>query len=102
MWCHMSVSSVDEAIALLEQRKRSMRCSELVSVLQGLGFEVRSGRLGGHKIYTHAHLQDFTSDGINCEHGRNPQVKPAYVGKVIRNLRQHRTELEKFLGAKHD
>lgn len=98
----MPASPVDDAIAELEQRKRSMRCSELVAVLEALGFEVRDGSRGGHKVYTHPYLKDFTSDGINCEHGRNPQIKPAYVAKAIRNLKRHKDELEKFLGTDHD
>lgn len=93
----MTHSVVDDAIEELEQRKRSMRCRELVSTLEALGFDVRDGKLGGHKVYTHPHLEDFTSDSINCDHGRNPQVKPAYVAKVIRNLKQHKAALEEFL-----
>lgn len=98
----MPGSAVGDAIADLERRKRSMRCSELVAVLQSLGFQVRDGSRGGHKVYTHPHLKDFVSDGINCDHGRNPQVKPAYVAKAIRNLKQHKDELEKFLGNEDD
>lgn len=79
-----------------------MRCRKLVSILESLGFEVRDGSRGGHKVYTHPHLEDFTSDGINCDHGKNPQVKPAYVVKAIRNLKQHKAALEKFLGTNHD
>lgn len=94
----MAHSQVDEAIADLEQRKRSMRCRELVATLEKLGFEVRDAKLGGHKVYTHPHLEDFTSGSINCDHGRNPQIKPAYVANVIRNLKQHRAALEEFLG----
>ena len=41
----MPGSAVDDAIADLERRKRSMRCSELVAVLQSLGFQVRDGSL---------------------------------------------------------
>ena len=79
-----------------------MRCRDLVSILERFGFEVRDGKLGGHKVYTHPYLEAFTSGSINCDHGRNPQVKPAYVAKVIRTLKQHKAALEKFLGADND
>lgn len=49
----MANSPVDDAIADLKQRKRSMRCRELVSTLEELGFDVRDGSRGGHKVYTH-------------------------------------------------
>lgn len=98
----MANSPVDDAITDLKQRKRSMRCRELVSMLEELGFDVRDGARGGHKVYTHPHLKEFLSDSINCDHGKNPQVKPAYVAKVIRNLEQHQAELEEFLETNHD
>jgi len=33
----------------------------------------------------------------NCGHGKNPEIKPAYVVNVLRALRQYESELDEFL-----
>jgi len=33
----------------------------------------------------------------NCGHGRNPEIKSAYIGKILRILRQYEDEIIDFL-----
>ncbi len=79
-----------------------MRCAELTGLLEGLGFEVRDGRRGGHKVFIHDHISGFTSGSYNCEHGRNPEIKRPYVKKVLAVLRQHEQELKRYLEERND
>lgn len=77
-----------------------MRCRDLGALLASLGFEIRDGKKGGHKLFFHDELPEFHSGSYNCDHGKNPQIKRPYITKVIRILEVHETDLRKFLGEK--
>lgn len=81
----------------LSQRKASMKCSEACEILISLGFEIRDGKKGGHKIYVHDHLPSFMSSSLDCGHGRDPVIKPAYIQKVIKVLALHEEELVEYM-----
>lgn len=87
----------EEALTELDQSRSSMRCSDLKRLLTKLGFEVKDGKNGGHKVFTHGHLPTFISGSFDCGHGKDPEIKPAYIGKIIRTLKQHEDDLQKFL-----
>ena len=93
----MPANLFDQAVEALEASKASMRCAELTDWLSRLGFEVRDGRRGGHKVFFHDGLPAFNSSSYNCDHGRNPQIKRPYIVKVLRVLRDHEVDLKKFL-----
>ncbi|MEA1604576.1 hypothetical protein [Pseudomonas spirodelae] len=85
-----------QTIAQLKAAKSSIRCEELAASLRGLGFDVRPGK-AGHKLVTHPGLAGFSSMSYNCGHGRNPEIKPAYVVNVLRVFREYEQELDEFL-----
>lgn len=70
--------------------------------LAWLGFAVRDGKRGGHKIFTHPNLYNFYSSSYNCGHGRNPEIKPAYITNILNILDTYDTELREFLGKTDD
>ncbi|AEG01195.1 type II toxin-antitoxin system HicA family toxin [Methylomonas methanica] len=88
---------IQSAIETLQQHKTNLCCEEVKSLLQDLGFEVRDGKQGGHKIFVHPGLPSFMSGSFNCGHGKNPEIKPGYIGKIIKVLRQYNDELEAYL-----
>ena len=51
--------------------------------LERLGFEVRDGSKGGHKVYTHDGLPSFFSASFNCGHGKNPEIKPILTKSLM-------------------
>ncbi|XSG84782.1 MAG: hypothetical protein ACPW60_13755 [Methylohalobius sp. ZOD2] len=69
-------------------------------MLVSLGFEVRDGKKAGHKVFVHHGMASFTSGAYTCGHGRNPEIKPAYIKKVAKLLKQYETELIQYLGEK--
>ncbi|MDJ0823666.1 MAG: type II toxin-antitoxin system HicA family toxin [Paracoccaceae bacterium] len=78
---------IDEAIELLEVKRASLKCAELIAMLEGFGFEVRES--GRHYVFKHSELReqlDFKASNFACKHGRNSGVKPGYVGKIKRML----------------
>lgn len=89
--------SIEQTIAQLQQHKTNLCCDDVKRLLINLGFEVRDGKQGGHKIYVHHGLASFTSGSFNCGHGKNPEIKPAYISKIIKLLRQYQKELEQYL-----
>lgn len=98
----MSAKIYQEVVNALESAGASMRCSEMAALLSRLGFEVRDGKKAGHKVFVHDGLPGFHSGSYTCGHGRNPEIKRAYIGKVLRILRQHEAELIEFLERKCD
>lgn len=88
---------ITNTITDLQQCKASLCCEEVKDLLVNLGFEVRDGKQGGHKIFVHQGLPSFQSGSFNCGHGKNPEIKPAYIGKIIRVLNQYQEELVRYL-----
>ena len=86
-----------EVVETLQASKANIRCDTLAEQLARLGFEVRDSKRGGHKVFFHDGISAFTSGSYNCGHGRNPEIKPAYIGKVLRILRQYEDEIIDFL-----
>jgi hypothetical protein len=94
------MNSTKEIIEQLQLRKSSLCCEDVKQLLTRLGFDVRDGKLGGHKIYVHQGLPSFHSGSFNCGHGRNPEIKPAYITKIVQVLRQYKNELDTYLEKK--
>ncbi len=86
-----------EVVSTLQASKANIRCNTLAEQLARLGFEVRDGKRGGHKVFFHDGISAFTSGSYNCGHGKNPEIKPAYIGKILRILRQYEDEIIDFL-----
>jgi hypothetical protein len=84
-----------QTVLSLFQGGSVLRCGDVVKALESLGFEVRDGSKGGHKVFTHDSLKDFTSSSFNCDHGRNPQIKKAYIKKIRNLLEQYSEELSR-------
>lgn len=89
--------TIDQALDQLAVNKRNMKCSTLESILASLGFTVRRGSRGGHRVYSHAHIKEFRGSGFNGGHGADDQVKAPYVLGAIKVIKMHRMELEKFM-----
>lgn len=88
----------DRVLDRLRSASAAIRCQELADVLESLGFEVRDGKKQGHKVFVHHGVTSFTSGGYTCGHGRNPEIKPVYIKKVVKLLKQYETELIQYLG----
>jgi hypothetical protein len=88
----MAKLKYDGIVDQLRARKTTMRCDELVGHLEELGFIVRKGNNGKHHTFSHPKLAEFAGN-FDCGHGRNPQVLPVYIGKVIKQLEKYESEL---------
>jgi hypothetical protein len=98
----MARTSLQDIIETLEASQHTIRCQEMSKYLQQLGFEVRDGKKEGHKIFTHDGIPSFWSSSYTCGHGKNPEIKPAYVRKIVTMLRRYEAELTEFLEIQHD
>jgi len=92
----MSKVLYGDVIQTLKRAGASMRCIEVKKHLESLGFTVKDGKRGGHKIFTHRYIKDFTSGSFNCDHGRNPEIKPPYIKQVIKILEKYENELTEY------
>ena len=81
----------------LKSAGASMRCKEVTTLLTRLGFEVKDGKRGGHKVYTHQHIHSFMSNSYNCDYGKNPEIKRPYIKNIIKVLEKYELELIEYL-----
>lgn len=81
----------------LRQRCANITCEEACRLLIRLGFEVKNGKKGGHKVYTHDHLPDFISGSLDCGHKRNGEIKPNYIRKIVSILSSHEDDLVEYM-----
>lgn len=88
---------VDEVVAHFTARKKSGKCSDVTSRLQGLGFTITPGKCDGHKIVSHKGLEEFSTSSYNCEHGKNGDVSLPYMVKLIKVLRDNKISLAEYL-----
>lgn len=91
-----------DAYRRLDSAGASMRCKELTKLLENLGFSVKDGKRGGHKVFPHDGIQSFRTGSYNCEHGRNPEIKRPYIKKVRRLLEQYEADLTRYLEIRND
>jgi|SRR5699024_6893953 len=98
----MTAKLLEQAQRQLSEAGASMRCSEMGKLLEGLGFEVRDGRRGGHKLFFHDGTPGFMSGAYNCDHGRNPEIKRPYIKKTLKILQQYEAELTRYLEQDND
>jgi len=90
-------SQVQCVLDELDSVGANLRCNDLISKLRSLGFKVRDGKKQGHKVLTHPGVPSFTTSSFTCGHGKNPEIKPAYVRKVAGVLRTYEPELTDYL-----
>jgi len=81
----------------LQESAGNLRCSEVKQILEELGFRVRDGKKGGHKLYTHPRIKEFFGSSYNCGHGSNPEVKKPYIRKILRVLDTYESEIRDYL-----
>lgn len=92
--------TVDEALQLLKEREASLRCREVVQLLVALGFDVRDGSRGGHKIVHHPglHPHGFRGFAFNCGHSPGDEVRRNYVRDLRNMIEDYRDHLGKGRG----
>jgi len=96
----MSKKLLEDTKQALSKAKTSIRCEEMARQLRRLGFDVRDGKRGGHKIVFHDGIPGFTSASYNCGHGKNPEIKPAYVNEILKILDLYKDEINNYLETK--
>jgi hypothetical protein len=97
----VSDSLFGRVIAELEAGMASTRCDDLVKMLESLGFIVRCGGNGKHHVYYNPALSketDFKTASFDGGHGRNSEVKPAYIRNVLRVLSTYEAEIKALNG----
>lgn len=92
---------LEEALDQLTSGKGSLRCHEVKSILESLGFEIRRTKKG-HFVYNHPGLDNFLGGSYACPHKSGDPVLKSYITKIIRSVRQNEAELLKYLGVDND
>lgn len=98
----MPTSAYDEVVQTLKSRKASLRCDDVRALLQRLGFSITSSKAENHKVVVHHGLQGegFVTIGYACRHGKNGEVKSAYIGNILSMLEKYEEPLRKIVGEK--
>ena len=92
---------LDEALGQLTSGKGSLRCREVVAILEGLGFVVRITKKG-HYVYNHPGISNFWGGNFACPHRAGDPVKGNYITSIVRSIRQNDAELRQWLGENDD
>jgi hypothetical protein len=87
--------SYDHVRKEIEEAGASMRCNELISLLESLGFTVEGK--AGHKKFKHASLPLFYGSNFNCGHGTNPQIKRCYIKSIGKTLDEFEDEIKEYM-----
>ena len=94
--------TLDDAIKRLSSGKGSIRCAELIAILEALGFEVRRGKKPKHFVVKHPGLNGWWGTDFACPHKDGEPVRKGHISNVLRPLRERRTELRGYLGETDD
>lgn len=89
------MGQVSDAIDALKAKEASTSCSELASILEGLGFEVKRRKSGNHYTLDHPGISGFT--GANFDGGHGKVVKPCYTQEMRKLLKKYESELTEYL-----
>lgn len=94
----MPANLYDDTVAGLKAAAiSSIRCGEFSSLLIGLGFDIRNGGKGKHRIVTHDGVASFYSTSFDCGHGADAIIKPRYIRNMIRTIETYEAELRAYL-----
>lgn len=88
--------TVAEAIAELADAKGNYRCSQMVRLLESLGFVVRRRRKPSHWLVMHPGLADFRGTGFACPHRGGAGMKRRYIDDIRKILMAWQDELEEL------
>lgn len=91
------------ALERLRAGKGSIRCGEVIAILESLGFVVKRRGSAQHHAYNHQALApEFKGANFGCPHRSGEPVKNNYISNVMRVLRQYEDELLNYLGESND
>ena len=88
----------DQACERLRIGKGSIRCDEVISILESLGFVVRRGSSGKHHTYIHPAFPIPMGANFNCPHRAGDPVLKSYVTRILGVLRHYESEIKDHLG----
>jgi hypothetical protein len=88
----------DLAVSEIRESKANLLGERVEEILRSLGFDVREGKSGEHRIYTHAGLPEFLSSSFDMGHGKRKSIKLCYALNILRVLRQHESAIRSYLG----
>lgn len=95
------MSKYDKLCTALEKMASGANtsCKDFTAVLKELGFEIKNGRKGEHRVATHAAIGLTVEDGANYNYGHNPgmHVKRSYIKKFVRICDEYEKELRGWL-----
>ena len=89
--------TVDEAIAELSSAKGNYKCSQMVRLLESLGFVVEDAKTKHHKKVKHPKLPGFYGTNFACPSRGGAGIKTPYITNIRRTLETWKDELERVL-----
>ncbi len=75
----------------------NITCSQLTSALKALGFSIRDGSNGGHKIAKHPAVSVLDSPDYDCGHKEGSKIKKPYLSKLIKFVKNNEEAIRESL-----
>lgn len=94
---------VDKGVKVFQKLKSggSVRCREMLSFLEGLGFIVKNRGNAGHKTFYHPKFSDFMG-GFDCGHNEHFEIKQCYKRDILRMIEESEDLLSILNGGEDD
>lgn len=87
---------MDKDVKVFQKLKSggSVRCREMLSLLEALGFVVRDRGNAGHKTFHHPSFPDLRGN-FDCGHNEHSEVKQSYRKHILSIIEESEDLLEK-------
>lgn len=79
----------------------TFRCSEMLSLLDKLGFVVRNRGNAGHKTFYHPQFQDLRGK-FDCGHSEHSEIKQCYKTNILKMIEESEDLLRILNGGEDD
>ncbi|MEN5342674.1 type II toxin-antitoxin system HicA family toxin [Achromobacter mucicolens] len=88
------MTKIERIIKEWTSKVNALRCKDVVTVLEDLGFTVRETGNGGHRVFDHGGLPSFAGSNFDGGHGANAEVKACYIRNILKVMRNYKDELD--------
>lgn len=67
----------------------NVSCSEFITLLEDLGFEITNCGSAGHKIAKHSAVDVISYPNFNCGHNKGSKILKVYIKKIFKFVKEN-------------
>lgn len=92
---------MDKGVKVFQKLKSggAVRCRDMLSLLEDLGFIVKNRGNAGHKIFYHPRFSGLEG-GFDCGHNEHLEIKKCYKNNILKIIEENDELLSQVEGRK--